>query len=316
MGTLTNLDDIFVVKAANDIVEEQKNTPMPKKLWNEFWYEGEVCCLFSGTNTGKSILAVQIGNAISKSIVGEGTTAYYDFELSDKQFSLRYTDSETNEAYKFSDKFMRISLDTDVLKSYCSENKIEVSDVLIKAIEGNIIKMHNKYVIIDNISWLIMMDKGGSPAAKLMSALLNFKKKYGISILVLAHTPKLKPNKPITKTDLRGSAVLGDFFDSMFAIGKSPINEDVKYLKQIKVRMGAFKYDSNNVEKVVIKKDKSFLYFHPCGFSDETSILSAKETKGAARKTVVKHSTKRARSRAMSSYVLSKASSSVLKYLK
>lgn len=57
---------LFTVKTANDWIEQAKARPIPKMLFNEFWFEGELCILYADTNLGKSILAVQIGNSISK----------------------------------------------------------------------------------------------------------------------------------------------------------------------------------------------------------------------------------------------------------
>lgn len=54
-----------------------------------------------------------------------------------------------------------------------------------------------------------------------MIHLNNLKKRYGLSILVLAHTPKRSMECPITSNDLAGSKRLYNFFDSVFAIGKS-----------------------------------------------------------------------------------------------
>lgn len=51
----------LIVKKANLWIEDAKNRPIPNMLFSELWYENEVCILFSDTNNGKSVLAVQIG---------------------------------------------------------------------------------------------------------------------------------------------------------------------------------------------------------------------------------------------------------------
>mgnify|MGYP000621271437 CR=1 FL=1 len=51
---------IFTVKTANRTIREAALRPNPDALWLTLWYEGEVCCLFSDSNLGKSIYAVQI----------------------------------------------------------------------------------------------------------------------------------------------------------------------------------------------------------------------------------------------------------------
>ena len=90
---------LFTVKPASQWIEQAKTRPIPEMLFGEFWFEGELCILFADTNLGKSILAVQIGNSISKGQQVRGfkfesqkqPILYFDFELSDKQFENRYS---------------------------------------------------------------------------------------------------------------------------------------------------------------------------------------------------------------------------------
>ena len=82
----------------------------PKPLFDPFWYEGEIGCLFADSNVGKSILAMQIAAGIAK----EQRVLYFDFELSEKQFQLRYTD-ENGKLYRFPDKLFRVTINPDLL---------------------------------------------------------------------------------------------------------------------------------------------------------------------------------------------------------
>ena len=90
---------LFTVKTASRWIEQAKTRPIPQMLFGEFWFEGELCILFADTNLGKSILAVQMGNSISKGEQIRGfkletpkqQILYFDFELSDKQFENRYS---------------------------------------------------------------------------------------------------------------------------------------------------------------------------------------------------------------------------------
>ncbi len=50
---------LFTVKTGNRWIEQAKTRPIPKMLFGEFWFEGEICILFADTNLGKSILAVR-----------------------------------------------------------------------------------------------------------------------------------------------------------------------------------------------------------------------------------------------------------------
>ena len=62
-------DKPFVTRTATDWLVYQHDKPVARQLFGEFWFEHELCILFSDTNVGKSILAVQIGDSIAR---GEG----------------------------------------------------------------------------------------------------------------------------------------------------------------------------------------------------------------------------------------------------
>src|ERR1700761_1761386 len=94
----SNNDNILMRRDANYWMDEARSRAIPQMLFGKFWHQGEVCILFADSNLGKSILAVQIADAISK---GNATypfnvetqpqpVIYCDFELTDKQFEARY----------------------------------------------------------------------------------------------------------------------------------------------------------------------------------------------------------------------------------
>lgn len=57
---------MLIVKTANRTIKEASLRPNPDALYLTLWYEGEVCCLFSDSNLGKSILAMQIAAQIAE----------------------------------------------------------------------------------------------------------------------------------------------------------------------------------------------------------------------------------------------------------
>jgi predicted ATP-dependent serine protease len=273
MAEKPNLTDIFSAMTANETIEAAKVQKNPKKLWKEFWIENEVCCLFADANVGKSILAVQISNAIAEKLGKDEVVLYYDFELSKKQFELRYTDEKNKSTFKFNDKFIRVELDADKVKDYCEATKKSFEDVITDAIEANIVKYNSKILIVDNLSWLVNMKDTATTAGQLMKKLCTLKKKYGASILVLSHTPKRNLGSPLTQNSLSGSKKLTNFFDAMFAVGMSIVDPTVRYIKQIKVRTGEFKYGEDHVELCKIEKRGSFLGFEHVGYSSEKEQL-------------------------------------------
>ena len=57
---------LLKVQPASVWLQEASERPVPQMLFSEFWFEGELCMLFADTNLGKSILAVQLGDSISR----------------------------------------------------------------------------------------------------------------------------------------------------------------------------------------------------------------------------------------------------------
>lgn len=253
------------IKTATKWAEEAAARPDPKALYLSMWYEGEACCLFADTNLGKSILAIQVGAEVARDL--KLRVLYLDFELSDKQFQLRYT-SDDGKIFQFPKNFFRAEIDPD---QYEIEGDFETN--LMNDIEKSIIECAAKVIIVDNITWMCSESEKGGNAAMLMKRLNTMKKKLNISILVIAHTPKRALTSPLTQNDLAGSKKLINFFDSAFAIGRSAKDEKLRYLKQIKCRFGEFKYDSDNVIVCEIEKDGAFTKFVTTGYSKEREHL-------------------------------------------
>ena len=250
------------IKSANDTLREAQQRPDPKPLWQSLWYEGEVCCLFADSNLGKSIYAVQIGESIAKT----QRVLYFDFELSDKQFQLRYTDKHGN-LYKFPKNFYRAEIDKESL----DVNNFE--DNIIKNIEETALQTGTKVLIIDNLTWLCVNSEKGDEAGQFMRRLMALKRKHDLSMLVVAHPPKRNLSNPITPNDLAGSKKLYNFFDSCFAIGQSARDSELRYIKQMKVRHGEFVYNAENVIVCQIEQNGSFLQLTTMGYATEREHL-------------------------------------------
>jgi KaiC/GvpD/RAD55 family RecA-like ATPase len=252
----------LTIKPISTFIAEALARPNPKNLWNSCWYEGEVCCLFADSNVGKSILAVQIAEEIAK----EDKVIYFDFELSDKQLQLRYS-TESGSLHQFPPNLYRAEIDAH------SINGEDFEDYIISSIEEASQAQGTKILIIDNLTYLCIASEKGDSAGNLMLKLMQLKRKYGLSILVLAHTPKRQLTNPITQNDLAGSKKLYNFFDSVFAIGKSAKDSNLRYVKQVKVRYGNYQYDADNVMVYSIEKEASAVRFVFQGYATEQEHL-------------------------------------------
>ena len=270
---------LFTVKSANQVIMEARNKPVPKFLFGQLWHEGENCILFSDTNTGKSVLAVQIADAISsgrRDTLGLAMdayaqkVAYFDFELSDVQFRKRYSDVNGND-YQFSPNLLRVEInpDADCPNGYSFEDYLKMS------LEKFVNDYGVKIIIIDNITFFGNDLEKGSEALHLMKWLKGLKDKYGLSILILAHTPKRDQSKPYTLNDLAGSRKQSIAADSVVAIGVSAKDPKVRYIKELKQRDEEYRYLADNVIVCEIEKPNNFLQFSFRGYGSERDHLTA-----------------------------------------
>jgi len=178
---------------------------------------------------------------------------YFDFELSLEQFGYRYSDKKDKTKHHiFQDNFIRVSM-----KKYV---RAKPSDV-IQAIREKVEEHNPKLIVIDNITKIGRKLEESEKAQELLEDLLAIKMEFDTAILILAHIRKRNDEEIITDDDLFGSSFQGNFFDSMFAVGQSICNPDLRYLKQIAVRTGETIYNTENVLVCRITKDNCFLRF-------------------------------------------------------
>jgi RecA-family ATPase len=232
--------------------------------------------MFGSAGIGKSILAVQIADAIAKGVKIQNfdgpqepmRVGYFDFELSDTQHLKRYSDEKGN-VYQFSDNFwsFEISPDLSIPKG------MNYQDFILSEIEKRIIKHRLEVVVIDNLTALNDNVTESKDASELMQRLRSLKSRYKISMLVIGHTPKRDISRPLTRNDMSGSMNLINFCDSAFAIGESVKESNVRYAKQVKTRSAEYKYDSENVAIFRIVKNGCYLCFEHTGFDSEKEHL-------------------------------------------
>ena len=271
------VDTYFTVRTGSEWMEEAKDIPIRKKLAGDLWFEGENSVLFADTNAGKSILAVQIADSISRGVplspleltAQAQPVVYFDFEMESPQFYARYSIDGQN-PYFWSRNFIRVEINEDAVYP-----KGNFTQFICDAIESVMLRSGAKVGIIDNITYLgdeLEKSKAAAPLIKMLKAV---KKKHGFSFLILAHTPKRLGTRPITKNDLSGSKQIMNLIDSAFAIGDSRQEVNLHYLKQIKTRNSKVLYDKDNVLLCRIIKDLNFLRFEFLGTAMEIDHLES-----------------------------------------
>ena len=262
-----DFNSYFATRSANKTLEHAKNLPALYMMIGQFWRKSQIAFLFGVSGTGKSILAVQISEAIASGadlfpgiVINECepmVVLYIDFELSDKQFASRYSDSKDERFYQFSEFFYRATINEDFL-----DYRQNMDAYIIHQIEHEIINTKADVVILDNITYISQESTDPAVATKIMKKLKGLKNKYRVSLLVIGHTPKRNATLPLTNDDLAGSSNLVNFADSIFAVGKDANDDNIKYIKQTKVRDGSPIYTADNVIKCAIDKDSDFFLRH------------------------------------------------------
>ena len=274
-------DNLLTIKPANEWIDIAKNQPMPNMLFGPLWHEGELCILTADTNVGKSILGVQIADCITN---GTGNSylpfraepqsvIYGDFELSYKQFENRYSTDYSNH-YLFSENFFRLEINPDF------SELVDFNEQLLLNLELLVEQTGSRVIIIDNLTFLRTQSMDtAKEALPLMQKLKSLKTKYGLSMLVLAHSPKRSLFNPLTRNDIAGSKHLANFADSIFAIGESAQDKSFRYIKQLKSRAVEIVFDAENVIECQLTKSSNFLKFEFTGIGTEKNHLKEEQDK-------------------------------------
>ena len=261
----------FVLRSGNERMDFAKKLVMPKMIMGELLYEQTVTMLFAETGVGKSMLAFQIANAITKgeSVLGlknESSSQpilFIDFENGEKVFEKRYSEQTIIEGEEiwhnhFDWDKKAYFIDPKASNEYTVPTK-NATEWWFKYIKKMAKKAGAKIIFIDNLFSLIQ--EGGIESTKevkpLLKQLLDMKKTEGWTVIVIHHTPK-RSSGSLSRNDLAGSSNLSNLVDAVIGIGKSYYNEDEssRYIKQIKaprfteVVYGEFNVISAKIEKI------------------------------------------------------------------
>ncbi len=257
---------LLSIKSANAWIEDSLNCPDPKTYFHGLIVQNENTVIFASSNVGKSILAIQIAEDIARS----EKILYVDLELSSKQFQMRYSDPSTGEVHVFPSNFTRAEIDPEMIVGADLEQ--EILDSIEEAAIGGTL-----FFVIDNITFICNDSEKGATAGSFMMKLIRLKKKYGLTTIVIAHTPKRRGWEPITQNDLAGSAKLINFFDAGIALARSAKDNNLRYLKQVKVRTGEYQHDADNVIIFDVNKSGGFLKFEIQDYAKESDHLKNRE---------------------------------------
>lgn len=274
------------VRDANAVLQEAAGQPDMLQLAGTLLEQQGITLMFAQPGVGKSIFAVQIANAVSRGqvvfdegiLVNEATpmrTGFFDFELLDKEFFKRYSNKEDpNNVFVFADTFFRIDLNPN-FTDFSEDDNIE--SYIIREIENAVLTQKLEFIVIDNISALISQSASDpNVALRVMASLKRLRIKYGLTLLVLAHTTKqYNKTKTIEMEDMGGASALQNFAPTIFAIGRNANDENELYVKQVKGRNGCMFGKDNVIRCEIFKRGGNFLSFDYRGQGREDEMLAA-----------------------------------------
>lgn len=237
----TNQPDsaLLITRCGDAILADAIATPTPKMLFSEFWHQGQLAVLFGKDGIGKSLLAVQMAEAITRGTPVNGFVTeapaqkvlYFDFASSDRQFARRY------ERYSFSDNFIRVTLNPHhwELRKF--------GEQLVAAIEAAVQEHEAKVIIIDSLSVL----KFFVNEIFLLSNLVRLKNTMGLSVLLLAGAKKTVPGRALSLAGMAANKMIAGVSDSVFAMGETLPEGDNRYLVHLKGNEAGRVYHQGNV---------------------------------------------------------------------
>jgi archaellum biogenesis ATPase FlaH len=282
--TTTTINQSFA--KAKDSITNKKN------LFGDLITVGDLTILFGRSNVGKSFLAFQIAEAIASgkhvlslmSIVDNQSTTnqynlnneteaqpliYFDFEATIEKNYNRYRAKGQSFPYAFSE---------NLYVSY--PDKLSLIDPLlfIDAMAEETTKTGAKVVIIDNLSAISQDNEKSGNAAKLMSKIRDYQRANNLTVIILAHTPKIIEGQPITENNLAGSANIYNLSDAVFAINTTSQATNIRYIKQLKSKYNEKVFEGENVITIKFGENlNGFKGFDFLAYNSEESLIKIME---------------------------------------
>ncbi len=225
---------------ANDRGDQKPCEP----LFDAFWRSGELAVMFGPPGTGKSVMAVQIADALARGRAIGGfemptrrqRVLLIDMKLTKDQFDRRY-------AIEYEDGGLRYFRHSENL----SWGRPDDPDDLCEYIREFVVAERISVVVIDDASELRSTFDGTREMLRTMRKLRRLQRELGISVMVIASSREPGRFGLVTERELMRSRVLCDTADSAFAFGVHPNDPAWRYLLQTRSRTGEIVWTDRNM---------------------------------------------------------------------
>ena len=209
---------------------------LPQKLFGEYWLDGEIALLFGPSGVGKSVLAVQVGDALARGRPVDGFSGstrrrkvlYVDLNHTDTQFQTRYSRftefGRFLRSFRFAERFYR--------------GRPAADEDLFEWLRKMIAEHRFESVLIDDVTAIRKTQDGTRELISLIRRLRELQEEFGISVLVLTASDAPTRDRFISEVQLKRSRVLCGLVDSVFALSPDTQSADRKCLIHIRTSTG------------------------------------------------------------------------------
>ncbi len=275
-------ETMLYVTPCNDVFKYLDKDAEAAKLFGDLWIEGELAVMFGDASAGKSILGVQIADALARGCPippfddrrEKGTVLYVDLDMSHEQFARRYYDDKTKRTYDFAEDFFRAG---NIWDGALPNDFKDPAHYIVYSIRKELDNARPHFLIIDNLTHLRSAALSNNTAAvSLMKALRIIRYDYDISILAIVNSKSSGKRGELKLKDLANKAI-GDLADSVFAIGSSTYGDDIRYIKHLKSRSAPIARDGSRVNVYRIERFEKAEHETGTIDADASTWLSAPE---------------------------------------
>ncbi len=223
----------------NTIIDQPDKVP----IFDSWIYPNSITWLFAPGGVGKTFFAVEVfssivsgkafGPFLEPKVTGE--VLYLNFEMDWDDMKMRRLDTVSRQYFELPKGF----------KMLCKEDltNITSAEEIVNLIKHYLVMFPNISTVgVDNITWIADNLSDVKDATALVKTLDKGIKGFGIGLLLIAHTTKVKINHILTTSDMAGGAPLANIAPYQVGLRESTVEKGILLFKSFQHRASKKKY--------------------------------------------------------------------------